>query len=92
MTLQNAVNTLPREGDWGLLQIALRNAFNCIDRKKVLEAVSLEIPEVLAWAKLCYGQFSFLFGPDGVQISSQQGGSKVTHLVPYSSPWRGIGL
>ena len=59
--------------------------------------MSLEIHEALAPAQLCYGQHSFLFGPDGVQISSQQGVQQGDPLGPlfFALAWnravKGIG-
>ena len=43
-----------------MLQADLINAYNQVDRGKVLEETARHFPECLAWAKTCYGAPSFL--------------------------------
>ena len=43
-----------------MLQADLINAYNQVDRAKVLEETARHFPECLAWAKTCYGAPSFL--------------------------------
>ena len=43
-----------------VLQADLINAYNLVDRAKVLEETARHFPECLAWAKTCYGAPSFL--------------------------------
>ena len=43
-----------------VLQVDLINAYNLVDRAKVLEETAKHFPECLAWAKTCYGAPFFL--------------------------------
>ena len=59
-----------------VLQVDLQNAFNSIDRSKMLAEVARQLPECLPWAVTCYGAPSFLqFGSSTLISSSgvQQG-------------------
>ena len=52
--------TLEREPDKLLLQADFINAFNTMDRGKVLEEVASFSPELLPWVLTCYGTSSHL--------------------------------
>jgi hypothetical protein len=61
-------------GDWAILKVDLRNAFNTIWRIKVQQALSQRCPEALAWFHTCYVTASplvlgnnFLWSRSGVQ-------------------------
>ena len=58
--------------DQCLLQIDFANAYNTLDRQKMLQAVAAECPVFLPYATACYGQHAELFGP-GFRLGSQQG-------------------
>ena len=42
-------------GSWAVLKVDLKNAFNCIWRSKVQEALTNRCPELLPWFHSCYG-------------------------------------
>jgi hypothetical protein len=44
-----------QDPDFVILKVDLRNAFNLVSRKKMLEIVTEEFPEVARWAFWCYG-------------------------------------
>ena len=54
MALQHWINEHSQEQDWTVLQVDLTNAFNSIDRKKMLEEVAARAPKFSAWAQYCY--------------------------------------
>ena len=63
-------------GDWGILQVDLKNAFNTLLRTAILTGVLERFPEGSHWMVTCYGQASFLFTGDQVLLSTtgvQQG-------------------
>ena len=67
---------LKRDPSRWVLQIDLQNAFNSLDRSKMLAEVAQHLPECLPWAVTCYGTPSHLqFGSHSLSSSSgvQQG-------------------
>lgn len=56
--LQNWVADNQVSPNWMILQVDLRNAFNCIDRQALLDETSKVAPALAAWATSCYGQHS----------------------------------
>ena len=67
---------LRRDPSKWVLQIDLQNAYNSLDRSKMLAEVARQLPECLPWAVTCYGTPSFLqFGSSTLISSSgvQQG-------------------
>ena len=59
--LQGLVDSLPREGDWVVLQVDVSNAFNTIDRTAVLHGAAKHAPAMLAWLKFLYATPATLF-------------------------------
>ena len=49
------------DGDFAVVKIDLRNAFNLVSRQAVLNAVNLHSPELLSWSTRCYGQYPILW-------------------------------
>jgi hypothetical protein len=58
--------------DESLILIDFANAFNTVDRQKMLEAVSKDAPQFLPYANYCYGAPTPLIG-QGFQLSSCEG-------------------
>ena len=58
---------------WCLLQVDLRNAFNCIDRTAVLRAALSKVPSIYNWLKWTYAVSSPLFC-QGKQLASSKTG------------------
>jgi hypothetical protein len=58
------------------------NAFNSIDREKMLTEVRLHFPSVSAWAECCYGSPSFLFMDNSTMIMSECGVQQGDPLGP----------
>ena len=76
IAVQNAVTNLPRDGEWAVMQVDLRNAFNSISRDSVLGAASVMAPTLFNYLRFCYGRISPLFFGDKVIQSvagTQQG-------------------
>ena len=46
-------------GDFAVMKIDLRNAFNLVPRQAVLNAVNLHFPELLSWSTWCYGSITY---------------------------------
>ena len=44
----------------GLIKLDFSNAFNCIDREKVLQRTLAHFPQLARWAQWCYGRHSNL--------------------------------
>ena len=91
LSLQQAVDRWrPGEG-WVLVQVDLTNAFNSIDRQKVLEAVKARAPHLLPFALSCYGRHSSLYCR-GEVIGSQQGVQQGDPLGPllFALAWQEV--
>ena len=61
MGLQQLLQDLPLEVDWGILQLDFRNAFNSVSRAQVLAAARKQCPEAVAWLESCYAAPSSLY-------------------------------
>ncbi|ETO26815.1 hypothetical protein RFI_10319, partial [Reticulomyxa filosa] len=56
-----------------LVKIDFQNAFNACKRKKLLELVRMQVPELYGYAKGCYAKHAPLFLPTGHIILSKSG-------------------
>ena len=79
---------LEAHGDWGLFKCDLKNAFNSVAREAFFQEVSNNIPSILPFTKLLYGQPSPLIykGSDGstnTEIRSCQGVHQGDPLGPF---------
>ena len=63
MGLQRVVDAMHEggSGSWGVLQVDFSNAFNCLRRRDMLDAVRRRCPEALPWMAACYAEHSPLF-------------------------------
>ena len=68
-------------GEAVLLKLDFSNAFNAVDRQRVLDAVADRLPELSAWAGCSYGAPSLLFF-GGRTLESQQGVQQGDPLGP----------
>ena len=69
----------------GLIKLDFSNAFNCIDREKVLQRTRAHFPKLARWAQWCYGRHSNLvFG--SYNLNSECGVQQGDPSDPYSSP------
>ena len=82
MSIQNFVDTHQAQDDWCILQVDMKNAFNTLDRQKMLEACLHSIPQYTAWVYTCYGQHSPLFLGSQHTIASAQGVQQGDPLGP----------
>ena len=78
MALQQQVDvlTMAGEGDWAILQVDCRNAFNCLNRSVMLQAFQARCPEALPYIETCYAEVSPLYFGQKVLLSAagvQQG-------------------
>ena len=62
--MANALHATEPQGDWGILQVDMKNAFNTLLRMFILLGVLKGFPEGSPWMATCYGQASFLFAGD----------------------------
>jgi hypothetical protein len=60
------------KSDESLFLVDFANAFNTVDRQKMIEAVSVNAPHFLPYANFCYGSPTPLIG-QGFQLSSSEG-------------------
>ena len=63
-------------GDFAILKVDMRNAFNLVSREAVLHQCAIHFPELLPWVTWCYSQHQKLWHPMGQLISAsgvQQG-------------------
>ena len=92
MAVQSWVQSEKGRNDWGILQVDLTNAFNCIDRGEVLRQVAARAPHLSAWARLCYAQPSHLFLGSGHPLRSEQGVQQGDPLGPlfFSLCWQQV--
>ena len=68
--MASAMHSQEPEGDWGVLQVDLKNAFNTLMRLAILVGVRRRFPEGSHWMATCYGQASFLFADGTVLLST----------------------
>ena len=68
------------------------NAFKSLDRRHMLQQVSLRAPQLSAWASFCYRSHSHLFLQNGHPLSSQQGVQQGDPLGPlfFSLAWHSV--
>ena len=63
-------------GDFAILKVDMRNAFNLVSLEAVLHQCAIHFPELLPWVTWCYSQHQKLWHPMGQLISAsgvQQG-------------------
>lgn len=72
MGIQRAVEILPIAGDWLVLKIDAENAFNSVDRTKMLSASQSRSPHLYPFMHTCYSQHVQLYC-QGTNLESQQG-------------------
>jgi hypothetical protein len=82
MSIQGFVDHHQQDNDWCILQVDMRNAFNTLDRQRLLEACAEPIAEFLPWVFTCYGQPSPLFLGSSSTITSAQGVQQGDPLGP----------
>ena len=92
MAIQSWVNAEGGRSDWGILQVDLTNAFNCIDRGEVLRQVASRAPQLTQWAQFCYANPSHLFLGSGHPLRSEQGVQQGDPLGPlfFSLCWQQV--
>ena len=73
MGVQRLVDSLDPGGQWAVMQIDVRNAFNCIDRGAILKGCAEICPGLYNWLSFCYGQKSPLFCQGSFLCWSQTG-------------------
>jgi hypothetical protein len=79
--LTSAMHSQEPDGDWGVLQVDLKNAFNTLLRLAILAGVRGRFPEGSHWMATCYGQASFLFA-DGMVLLSTTGVQQGDNAAP----------
>ena len=72
MGLQSWVNKREADPNWAILQVDVKNAFNSLSRKTILDSVGANAPELMAWAKYMYANHSLLF-QEGEPLASANG-------------------
>ena len=68
--LRRAVNDLPVNGDWAILQVDVSNAFNTVARSAIMAGARDFAPAVIPWMQFCYSRTVPLFSGDQVIHSS----------------------
>ena len=53
--------TFTDDTDLALLQVDLKNAFNCIDRATMLQTIQAKCPDPLEWAYVTYDQHGHVY-------------------------------
>ena len=79
--LRSCVDDNWLNGDFAVMKIDLRNAFNLVSRQAVLNAVNLHFLELLSWSTWCYGQYPILWHTLG-SITSESGVQQGDPLGP----------
>ena len=69
------------DGDWVLLKVDLKNAFNRISRARMLELVLVHMPHMYSWVEWCYAQDSNLTFSE-FRIPSREGVQQGDPLGP----------
>ena len=74
MGVQQCVDVLhaTTQSQWAVLQVDLRNAFNCLSRRRMLGAVAQRCPEAMPWMGFCYSRHTPLYLGDAI-VESQRG-------------------
>eukprot|EP00731_Ephydatia_muelleri_P002494 Em0001g2494a len=67
--------------DFVVLKVDMRNAFNLISRQALLSECSTFFPELLPWARWCYGSHPYLWHPLG-HLTSEAGVQQGDPLGP----------
>ncbi|KAL5517220.1 hypothetical protein EMCRGX_G002723 [Ephydatia muelleri] len=67
--------------DFIVLKVDMRNAFNLISRQALLSECSTFFPELLPWARWCYGSHPYLWHPLG-HLTSEAGVQQGDPLGP----------
>jgi hypothetical protein len=62
--------TIPVNSKWGI-KVDYTNAFNCVDRSKLIEEVRVKLPGISAFVESAYGSASVLFFGDQHFLSCQ---------------------
>ena len=91
MGLQNWVQAHFTESTWLILQVDLRNAFNCIHREPIFEEIGRLAPELIPWVSICYGQHSPLYA-QGHRLNSRCGVQQGDPLGPllFAIAWHRV--
>jgi len=71
--LQQLVHAGGPIGNWAILKIDVRNAFNCIRRPKIREVVQREVPELSSFVHMTHTEFSELYLTGNVVLQSEVG-------------------
>ena len=78
MGLQSWVHQREADPNWAILQVDVKNAFNSLSRKAILDSVGAHAPELMAWSKYMYARHSLLF-LEGEPLASAMGCNRETH-------------
>ena len=73
MTMQGMVNNLDPQGDWVVLQVDVKNAFNTLSRDAILVGCHEKCPSLFNWINFCYRQESPLVCQGQWLCTSQKG-------------------
>ena len=68
-------------GDFAILKVDMRNAFNLVSREAVLHQCAIHFHELLPWVTWCFSQQQKLWHPMG-QLISASGVQQVDPLGP----------
>ena len=64
--LRHCVEDHWMDGDFAIMKIDMRNAFNMVSSQARLDECSAHFPELLPWALWCYSQHPTLWHPMGI--------------------------
>ena len=73
MGVQRLFDRLDPQGDWVLLQVDVKNAFNTVDRSAVLQGARNDVPGAYNWLAFCYADRVPLFCQGSLLCWSQAG-------------------
>jgi len=89
MGLQQYINLRHSKGesDWAVLQLDFKNAFNTIQRSKLLDSTRKYCSQAVAWMETCYSFPSPLFCGDNEVLSSASGVQQGDPCGPAGFCW-----